>query len=57
MDTKEIEDKLDQILQNQALIVRMLAQIYNKSQFTEDYAANLFAQMTEIVLGNNIIRK
>lgn len=57
MDMKEIEDKLDQILQNQALIVRMLAQIYNKSQFTEDYAANLFAQMTEIVLGHNIVRK
>lgn len=45
---------------NQQVILLYLKQILkdtNKSQFTEDYAANLFAQMTEIVLGNNIIRK
>lgn len=54
-----MEEKIDQILQNQTLIVTLLLQIMkrvNKEQFTEDYAANLFAQMTEIVLGHNIIR-
>lgn len=29
----------------------------NRSQFLEDYAANLAAQATEIILGNNIVRK
>lgn len=60
MKTDRIEDTLNQILMNQQIILLYLKQILkdtNKSQFTEDYAANLFAQMTEIVLGNNIIRK
>lgn len=51
------EQKLDQILWNQEIILMYLKQILkdtNREQFTEDYAANLFAQMTEIVLGNNI---
>lgn len=29
----------------------------SKSQFLEDYAANLAAQATEIILGHNIVRK
>lgn len=29
----------------------------DRSQFLEDYAANLAAQATEIILGNNIVRK
>lgn len=40
--------------------MQMLKAIYqevNKSNFAEDYAANLAAQMTEIILGNNIVRK
>lgn len=28
-----------------------------RSQFLEDYAANLAAQATEIILGHNIVRK
>lgn len=54
------DEKLDQILGNQTLIVQLLLQILQQTgrdQFTEDYAANLFAQMTEIVLGHNILRK
>lgn len=39
------------------LYLKKIAKDVNKSQFTEDYAANLFAQMTEIVLGHNIVRK
>lgn len=38
----------------------MLKAIYqevSKSDFAEDYVANLAAQMTEIILGHNIIRK
>lgn len=57
---QSMEEKLDQILANQALIVKLLLQIQskvNESQFVEDYAANLAAQMTEIILGNNIVRK
>ena len=48
------------IIANQALIVKLLLQIQskvNESQFVEDYAANLAAQMTEIILRNNIVRK
>lgn len=55
-----IEEKLDQILLNQQVILLYLKQILqdtNRSQFAEDYAANLAAQMTEIILGNNIVRK
>lgn len=55
-----MEEKLDQILTNQALIVKLLLQIQskvNESQFAEDYVANLAAQMTEIILGHNIVRK
>ena len=40
--------------------MQMLKAIYqevSKSNFAEDYAANLAAQMTEIILGNNIVRK
>lgn len=29
----------------------------SKSQFLEDYSANLAAQATEIILGHNIVRK
>ena len=57
---QSMEEKLDQILANQALIVKLLLQIQskvNESQFVEDYAANLAAQMTEIILRNNIVRK
>lgn len=46
MKETNIEEKLFQILQDT-----------NRSQFAEDYAANLAAQMTEIILGNNIVRK
>jgi hypothetical protein len=56
----DIEEKLDQILLNQQVILLYLKQILqdtNRSQFAEDYAANLAAQMTEIILGNNIVRK
>ena len=54
------EEKLDKILLNQQVILLYLRQILqdtNRSQFAEDYAANLAAQMTEIILGNNIVRK
>lgn len=54
------EEKLDKILLNQQVILLYLRQILqdtNRSQFLEDYAANLAAQMTEIILGNNIVRK
>ena len=57
---QSMEEKLDQILTNQALIVKLLLQIQskvNESQFAEDYVANLAAQMTEIILGHNIVRK
>ncbi len=57
---QSMEEKLDQILANQALIVKLLLQIQskvNESQFVEDYAANLAAQATEIILGHNIVRK
>ena len=57
---QRMEEKLDQILLNQATIMQMLKAIYqevSKSNFAEDYAANLAAQMTEIILGNNIVRK
>lgn len=40
--------------------MQMLKAIYqevSKSNFAEDSAANLAAQMTEIILGNNIVRK
>lgn len=52
--------KLDKILFNQSIILNLLLQIQskvNESQFAEDYVANLAAQMTEIILGNNIVRK
>lgn len=55
-----VEEKLDKILLNQQVILLYLKQILqdtNRSQFAEDYAANLAAQMTEIILGNNIVRK
>lgn len=45
---------------NQQVILLYLKQILqdtNRSQFAEDYVANLAAQMTEIILGNNIVRK
>lgn len=45
---------------NQQVILLYLKQILqdtNRSQFAEDCAANLAAQMTEIILGNNIVRK
>lgn len=57
---QKMEEKLDQILLNQATIMQMLKAIYqevSKSNFAEDCAANLAAQMTEIILGNNIVRK
>ena len=60
MKETNIEEKLDQILTNQQVILLYLKQILqdtNRSQFAEDYAANLAAQMTEIILGNNIVRK
>lgn len=60
MKETNIEEKLDQILLNQQVILLYLKQILqdtNRSQFAEDYAANLAAQMTEIILGNNIVRK
>lgn len=53
-------DEITQFLLNQATIMQMLKAIYqevSKSNFAEDYAANLAAQMTEIILGNNIVRK
>lgn len=56
----DFEEKLDQILLNQQVILLYLKQILqdtNRSQFAEDYVANLAAQMTEIILGNNIVRK
>lgn len=52
--------KLDKILLNQQVILLYLRQILqdtNRSQFAEDYAANLAAQATEIILGHNIVRK
>ena len=52
--------KLDKILLNQQVILLYLRQILqdtNRSQFLEDYAANLAAQATEIILGHNIVRK
>lgn len=55
-----MEEKLDKILFNQSIILNLLLQIQakvNESQFAEDYVANLAAQMTEIILGNNIVRK
>lgn len=55
-----IEEKLDKILLNQQVMLLYLRQILqdtNRSQFAEDYAANLAAQATEIILGNNIVRK
>lgn len=54
------EEKLDKILLNQQVILLYLRQILqdtNRSQFLEDYAANLAAQATEIILGTNIVRK
>lgn len=54
------EEKLDKILLNQQVILLYLRQILqdtNRSQFLEDYAANLAAQATEIILGHNIVRK
>lgn len=59
MDTN-VNDKLDKILKNQEYIFMLLLRILedtNRSQFAEDYAANLAAQATEILLGHNIIRK
>ena len=55
-----IDEKLDRILWNQEVMLMYLQQILNessKSQFLEDYAANLAAQATEIILGHNIVRK
>lgn len=55
-----VEEKLDKILLSQQVILLYLRQILqdtNRSQFAEDYAANLAAQMTEIILGHNIVRK
>lgn len=55
-----MEEKLDKILFNQSIILKLLLQIQskvNESQFAEDCVANLAAQMTEIILGNNIVRK
>ena len=54
------EEKLDKILLNQQVILLYLRQILqdtNRSQFLEDYAANLAAQATEKILGHNIVRK
>lgn len=54
------EEKLDKILLNQQVILLYLRQILqdtNRSQFLEDYAANLAAQATEIILGHKIVRK
>ena len=54
-----MEEKLDQILRNQELILQLLTQIYkdvNKDHFLEDYTANLAAQLTEIIFNKNIIR-
>lgn len=59
MDTN-VNEKLDKILKNQEYIFMLLLRILedtNRSQFAEDYAANLAAQATEILLGHNIIRK
>lgn len=45
-----IEDKLNKILENQELILRLLVQILkdtNRSQFLENYAANLLSTLTE----------
>lgn len=59
MDTN-MNDKLDRILKNQEYIFMLLFRILedtNRSQFAEDYVANLAAQATEILLGHNIIRK
>lgn len=55
-----IDEKLDRILWNQEVMLTYLQQILNessKSQFLEDYAANLAAQATEIILGHKIVRK
>lgn len=55
-----IDEKLDRILWNQEVMLMYLQQILkesSKSQFLEDYSANLAAQMTEIILGHNIVRK
>lgn len=38
-------------------MVLEIQEFKNRSQFAEDYAANLAAQMTEIILGHNIVRK
>ena len=57
---QSMEEKLDKILLNQQVILLYLRQILqdtNRSQFAEDYAANLAAQATEIILGHNIVRK
>lgn len=55
-----MEEKLDQILRNQEIILQCLGQIYqevSKDHFLEDYTANLAAQLTEIMLGHNIVRQ
>lgn len=55
-----IDEKLDRILWNQEVMLMYLQQILkesSKSQFLEDYSANLAAQATEIILGHNIVRK
>lgn len=55
-----IDEKLDRILWNQEVMLMYLQQILkesSKSQFLEDYSANLAAQATEIILGHKIVRK
>ena len=55
-----IDEKLDRILWNEEDMLMYLQQILkesSKSQFLEDYSANLAAQATEIILGHKIVRK
>ena len=54
-----MEDKIDQILKNQEVIIQYLQAIYAKvsDTFTENYAANLLAQITEMMLGHNTVRQ
>ena len=51
-----MEEKLNQILKNQEVIIAYLIEILkqNKNQFTEDYAANLLAMMTEKIFYGRI---
>ena len=50
-------DKKDDKTRWELMPLDCLEDIARRSQFLEDYAANLAAQATEIILGHNIVRK